>query len=69
MPKPKTCFFCKKGVNEIDYRDIAVLEKYLSHWGKLKPRRDSGTCAKHQRKLTRAVKNARYMALLPYSRR
>lgn len=69
MATKKTCFFCKKNLNDIDYRDVALLEKYLSNWAKIKPGRESGTCAKHQRKLARALKAARYMALLPYVRR
>ncbi len=64
--KKKVCAFC--GVEgEIDYKDVARLKKYISERGKILPRRVMGTCAKHQRTLTTAVKRARHLALLPYS--
>lgn len=69
MAAAKSCFFCKKGVQVIDYSDPAGLDHYLTSWGKIKPARETGVCAKHQRKLARAIKNARYLALLPYVRR
>jgi len=69
MANKKSCFFCKRRVNQIDYRDAAVLEKYLSSWAKIKPGRESGLCAGHQRKLVRAIKHARYLSLLPYTKR
>lgn len=63
--KKKVCAFCTEG--EIDYKDVARLKKYVSERGKILPRRVLGTCAKHQRTLTTAVKRARNLALLPYS--
>ena len=53
-------------VEHIDYKDTAKLRRYLSERGKILPRRTTGTCAKHQRQLTTAIKRARQIALLPY---
>jgi small subunit ribosomal protein S18 len=66
IPKRKVCSFCVEGVKVIDYKDPAKLRPYISDRGKIEPRRKSGTCAKHQRLLARAIKRARYLALLPY---
>ena len=63
----KVCAFCVDHVREIDYKDVQRLRRYLSDRGKIEPRRKMGTCAKHQRRLTVALKNARFMALLPYT--
>ena len=63
----KVCAFCVDHVREIDYKDVARLRRYLSDRGKIEPRRKTGTCAKHQRRLSTALKNARQMALLPYT--
>src|SRR5215467_10174486 len=63
----KVCAFCVDHVREIDYKDVARLRRYLSDRGKIEPRRKTGTCAKHQRRLSVALKNARFMALLPYT--
>jgi small subunit ribosomal protein S18 len=63
----KVCSFCVDHVREIDYKDVQRLRRYLSDRGKIEPRRKTGTCAKHQRRLTVALKNARFMALLPYT--
>ena len=63
--KKRACPFCL-GKKAIDYKDIAKLKKHLAENGKIIPRRQSGTCAKHQRELTYAIKNARIMALLPF---
>ena len=59
------CVFCGKD-NVIDYKDTAKLKKYVSERGKILPRRITGTCAKHQRALTVAIKRARHVALMPY---
>jgi small subunit ribosomal protein S18 len=61
------CNFCVDHVREIDYKDVSHLRRYLSDRGKIEPRRKTGTCAKHQRRLSTALKNARQMALLPYT--
>ena len=61
----KVCIFCGKN-NEIDYKNVALLKKYVSDRGKILPRRITGNCAKHQRELTTAIKRARHVALMPY---
>ena len=63
----KVCTFCVDHVREIDYKEVGKLRRYLSDRAKIEPRRKTGTCAKHQRLLTVALKNARHMALLPYT--
>ena len=63
--RKKVCVFCGKD-NVIDYRDTAKLKKYVSERGKIPPRRITGTCAKHQRALTVAIKRARHIAIMPY---
>jgi len=62
----RKCYFCQKKINEIDYKDVNLLYNYLSEIGKIRPSRRTGTCSKHQRKLAKALKRARYLALLPY---
>jgi len=64
-PKRRVCKFCQEKI-EIDYKDIRLLVSYISEHAKILPRRMTGTCATHQRKLARAIKLARIMALLPY---
>ena len=64
--RKKVCAFCGDGVTEIDYKDTNRLRKFVSERAKILPRRISGTCAKHQRQLTTAIKRARHVALLPY---
>jgi len=63
----KVCAFCVDHVREIDYKYVGRLRRYISERAKIEPRRKTGTCAKHQRRLTVALKNARQMALLPYT--
>ena len=63
--RKKVCVFCGKD-NVIDYKDTAKLKKYVAERGKILPRRITGTCAKHQRALTVAIKRARHVALMPY---
>lgn len=67
MPKRKVCSFCVDHVEDIGYKDPAMLRRYISDRGKIEPRRRTGTCAKHQRALAVAVKRARHLALLPYT--
>ncbi len=62
----KPCRFCSEKVDHVDYKDIERISRYVSDRGKMLPSRLTGTCARHQRVLTRAVKRARFMALLPY---
>ena len=66
-PKKKVCIFCKEKVAHIDYKDTALLRKYISDRGKIRARRVSGNCSQHQRDVAVAIKNSREMALLPYT--
>src|SRR5438093_8013319 len=66
-PRRKVCTFCVDKVQRIDYKDVGRIRRYISDRGKIDPRRKSGTCAKHQRMLTTALKRARLMAMLPYT--
>ena len=63
---PKQCAFCRANVDAINYKDTNTLRRYISSFGKIVPRKRSGICAWHQRKLSNAIKRARFMALLPY---
>lgn len=62
----KSCFFCKSKVEEVDYKNINELRRYVSEKGKIRNRRISGACRRHQRQVAVAVKRARELALLPY---
>lgn len=64
--KRRTCRFCDNKEIFIDYKDEKKLVRFVSEQGKIIPKRITGTCAKHQRQLARAIKRARYLALLPY---
>ncbi len=66
-PRRKVCSFCVDKVEAIDYKDVAKLSKYTSERAKILPRRVTGTCAKHQRQLTAAIKRARAIALMAYT--
>jgi small subunit ribosomal protein S18 len=63
----KFCRFTAEGATEIDYKDIATLKNYITESGKIVPSRITGTAAKYQRQLGRAIKRARFLALLPYT--
>ena len=65
--RKKVCVFCVEKVDEIDYKDVTRLKRFVSERSKILPRRVTGTCAKHQRELTTAIKRARHLALLPYT--
>ena len=65
--RKKVCVFCSDSTNVIEYKDVNKLKRYISERGKILPRRITGTCAKHQRAITVAVKRARHIALLPYT--
>ena len=65
--RKKVCSFCVDKVEEIDYKDVAKLRRYITERGKILPRRISGNCAKHQRQMTTAIKRARNVALLPFT--
>lgn len=62
------CYFCRHNIKEIDWKNAGVLGRFISVQAKIKPPRRTGTCAKHQRKLAKAIKRARVMGLLPYTR-
>ncbi len=62
----KSCFFCKTKVDEVDYKNVGELRRYISERGKIRSRRITGACRRHQRQVALAIKRAREMALLPY---
>ncbi len=66
-PRRKVCAFCLDKSRAIDYKDISTSRRFLTERGKIKSRRKTGTCAKHQRRLATAVKRARHLALLPFT--
>lgn len=65
--RPKTCQFCTDKELRIDYKNVDLLKSYITDEGKIRPRRQTGTCAKHQRALANAIKRARHVALLPFT--
>lgn len=65
--RTKICTFCAEKVEQVSYKDIDKLKKFVTERGKILPRRINGNCAKHQRQLTRSIKKARQLALLPYT--
>jgi small subunit ribosomal protein S18 len=70
MPKFQTikeCFFCKKHIRVVDYKDVSLLTRYTTHWGRIESGRRSGACHKHQRSIGTAIKRARHLALLPFT--
>jgi small subunit ribosomal protein S18 len=66
QPRRKNCFFCREKVEEVDYKNYNQLRRYVSEKGKIRSRRITGACRRHQRQVAVAVKRAREMALLPY---
>ncbi|MDD3481169.1 MAG: 30S ribosomal protein S18 [Patescibacteria group bacterium] len=64
--RKKPCKYCIAGEKEIDYKDIKSIQKFINQYGKIDPKKRSGLCPKHQRKMSTAIKRARIMALLPY---
>ena len=69
LNKPRACFFCIHGIEEVDYKNSEQIRRFTSSYGKIVPRRRSGVCSKHQRKVSNAIKRARVMALLPFTNR
>jgi small subunit ribosomal protein S18 len=65
--RPKVCHYCASKIERVDYKEAEKLRRYITERGKVIPKRVTGTCAKHQRQLTRAIKRARFLALLPYT--
>jgi len=69
IKKEKKCHFCVNNINEIDYKDAETLRRFINSYMKILPRKRTGTCSWHQRKLATAIKRARVMVLLPFIRR
>lgn len=67
IPRRKFCAFCAEKVATIDYKNVPLLRRYLSDRARIDPRRRTGVCAKHQRRLSLALKRARHIALLPFT--
>ena len=65
--KPKECPFCKGELEITDYKDVKMLKRFMSETGKILPRRRTGVCAKHQRRLAMTIKRARIMAIVPFT--
>ena len=65
--RPRVCQFCTDKSAHIDYKQVEVLRRYITEDGKIRPRRQTGACAKHQRELASAIKRARHVALLPFT--
>ncbi len=65
-PRRKVCRFCQRNLRDIDYKNVDILKRYILERGKISPRRMTGTCAFHQRKISTAIKRARLLAMLPY---
>ena len=64
--QPKACYFCSNNINIVDYKDVILLRKFINTAGKIIPRKRSNTCSKHQRMISKAIKRARIIALLPF---
>ncbi|MCA9875347.1 MAG: 30S ribosomal protein S18 [Ardenticatenaceae bacterium] len=67
VQRKRVCEFCVEGSNTVDYKNAENLKRYVTEFGRIRPRRQTGTCAKHQRALAVAVKRARHIALLPFA--
>lgn len=67
QPRKKYCQLCKDKVEFVDYKDVNLLRKYMTDRGKIKPRRVTGACRKHQHEMAMAIKRARVMSLVPYT--
>ena len=65
----KFCYFCKEGIERVDYKDYTTLRRFMSERGKIRSRRTTGACRRHQRQVAVAIKRAREVALLPYTSR
>jgi small subunit ribosomal protein S18 len=67
LRRSKVCAFCADGIKTIDYKQPEMLRRYLTDRGKIRPRRQTGMCARHQRRLSLAIKRARHLAMLPFT--
>jgi small subunit ribosomal protein S18 len=61
------CYFCQRNIKEIDFKNVKLLEKFISSWGKIKSKKRTWLCSTHQRKLAKAIKRARFLALLSFT--
>lgn len=61
------CYFCQKNVQDIDFKEVGLLKRFLSSLGKIKSRKKTGLCSLHQRRVAQAIKRARFLGLLPYT--
>ncbi len=68
-PQQKTCYFCSNNIEIIDYKDVILLRKFINTAGKIIPKKRNSTCSKHQRMVSKAIKRARIIALLPFAAR
>ncbi len=66
-PRNRKCLICKAKIKDVDYKDVATLSRYLDRWNKIESAYRNGNCARHQRQLSTALKNARHLALLPFT--
>jgi small subunit ribosomal protein S18 len=67
--RKRFCYFCRENIDNIDYKNVSMLEKFISDKGKIRPRRSTGNCVQHQKKIAMAIKRARIIALIPYYKR
>ncbi|PIR92021.1 30S ribosomal protein S18 [Candidatus Falkowbacteria bacterium CG10_big_fil_rev_8_21_14_0_10_44_15] len=66
LKKDKRCYFCVNNLKEVDYKDAQLLRRFLNSYAKILPKKRTGVCSKHQRKVALAVKRARILALVPF---
>jgi len=67
IKKEKRCYFCVNNLKDVDYKDANFLRRFINSYGKILPKKRTGSCSKHQRKLATAIKRARVMAILPFT--
>jgi small subunit ribosomal protein S18 len=67
--RKRFCYFCRENISNIDYKNVSLLEKFISDKGKIRPKRSTGNCVQHQRKIAMGIKRARVIALIPYFKR
>jgi small subunit ribosomal protein S18 len=67
--RKRFCYFCKENINHIDYKNVAMLRKFVSDKGKIRPKRSTGNCVQHQKMIADAIKRSREIALMPYFKR
>jgi small subunit ribosomal protein S18 len=67
--RKRFCYFCRANIDNIDYKNASLLEKFISDKGKIRPKRSTGNCVQHQKKIAMAIKRARIIALIPYFKR